>query len=70
MPIILIGPFDRLVIVLGINDVEVDTRTIQRGFGEGPIVYGRIVDSLIVTQLCAEALEIFRGSGGPLLHGQ
>ena len=59
---ILIGVLsDRLVIVLGdVNDVEVDTRTIQRGFGEGPIVYGRIVDSLVDAPSSAqEALEGF-----------
>ncbi|GAA4119839.1 PucR family transcriptional regulator [Enteractinococcus coprophilus] len=57
---ILIGVLsDRLVIVLGnIIDVEADTRTIQRGFGEGPIVYGRIVESLVEAPISAqEALE-------------
>src|SRR5699024_11237128 len=41
---ILIGVLsDRLAIVLGsVNDIEADTRTIQRGFANGPIVYGRI----------------------------
>src|SRR5699024_11232842 len=59
---ILIGVLsDRLVIVLGaVNDIERDTKTIQRGFGEGPIVYGRIVDSLVEAPLSAqEALEGF-----------
>src|SRR5699024_10287319 len=52
---------DRLVIVLGaVNDIERDTKTIQRGFGEGPIVYGRIVHSLVEAPLSAqEALEGF-----------
>lgn len=57
---ILIGVLtDRLVIVLGaIRDIETDTRTIQRGFGKGPIVYGRIVDSLVeAPQSAQEALE-------------
>lgn len=59
---ILIGVLsDRLVIVLGaVNDIDRDTKTIQRGFGEGPIVYGRIVDSLVEAPLSAqEALEGF-----------
>ena len=59
---ILIGVLsDRLVIILGdVNDVEADTKTIQRGFGEGPIVYGRIVDSLVDAPISAqEALEGF-----------
>ena len=59
---ILIGVLsDRLAIVLGsVNDIEADTRTIQRGFASGPIVYGRIVDSLVDAPLSAqEALEGF-----------
>ena len=59
---ILIGVLsDRLAIVLGsVNDIEADTRTIQRGFANGPIVYGRIVDSLVDAPLSAqEALEGF-----------
>lgn len=59
---ILIGVLsDRLVIVLGaVNDIEHDTKTIQRGFGEGPIVYGRMVDSLVEAPVSAqEALEGF-----------
>ena len=57
---ILIGVLsDRLVIVLGdVHDVEADTKTIQRGFSEGPIVYGRVVDSLVDAPISAqEALE-------------
>lgn len=59
---ILIGVLsDRLVIVLGsVRDIDADTRTIQRGFGDGPIVYGRIVDSLVdAPQSAQEALEGF-----------
>lgn len=59
---ILIGVLsDRLAIVLGsVRDVQADTRTIQRGFGDGPIVYGRMVDSLVDASLSAqEALEGF-----------
>lgn len=59
---ILIGVLsDRLVIVLGaVEDIENDTRTIQRGFGEGPIVYGRMVDTLVDAPVSAqEALEGF-----------
>lgn len=59
---ILIGVLsDRLVILLGgIKDIETDTRTIQRGFGVGSIVYGRIVDSLVKAPHSAqEALEGF-----------
>ncbi|WP_022871655.1 PucR family transcriptional regulator [Yaniella halotolerans] len=59
---ILIGVLsDRLAIVLGsVKDVQADTRTIQRGFGDGPIVYGRMVDSLVDAPLSAqEALEGF-----------
>ena len=59
---ILIGVLsDRLAIVLGsVRDIEADTRTIQRGFGDGPIVYGRMVDSLVdAPQSAQEALEGF-----------
>lgn len=59
---ILIGVLsDRLVIVLGsVQDIDADTRTIQRGFGDGPIVYGQIVDSLVdAPQSAQEALEGF-----------
>src|SRR5699024_4457926 len=59
---ILIGVLsDRLAIVLGsVQDVQADTRTIQRGFGDGPIVYGRMVDSLVdAPQSAQEALEGF-----------
>src|SRR5699024_11335845 len=59
---ILIGVLsDRLAIVLGsVQDGQADTRTIQRGFGDGPIAYGRMVDSLVDAPLSAqEALEGF-----------
>ncbi|HIY85497.1 MAG TPA: helix-turn-helix domain-containing protein [Candidatus Yaniella excrementavium] len=59
---ILIGVLsDRLAIVLGsVRDIQADTRTIQRGFGDGPIVYGRMVDSLVdAPQSAQEALEGF-----------
>lgn len=59
---ILIGVLsDRLAVVLGsVEDVEADTRTIRRSFGEGPIVYGRIVDSLVEAPISAqEALAGF-----------